>query len=864
MATLTVGPGKTFSTIAAAFPYVNAYDVILVEPGFYDEFLTLPNKPFSIIGNVSDPASYTEIVRVWIIYSYNYNSSVPVEYVFENLYFYFPAFYTPGNYSMSFYTRSCTNVSYLLNRCTFHHTVQDTSYFLYSYYSEKGILRLVNCRMIRTYSGHTDIYKPGGSQRVEFIKVVYTVLTQTTVNFAINDFAFPYGYGYGPEYGSRLINLPRKYKFSGRVTTDGSPSRNLIRAYRQDQHELVTYTYSDVSTGDFTLYTTYSGAHQLICDGVSSPRYNDKIMAMMVPASMTPSTVWDESNVLYGSFPNTGLTSDCYMLPLLVHFKDASGVNSYDTSVVLEELLEYRFRRRWSAWVKDLPYQTQAEFLYWDTTNNTGCAVVLFPYIPAASGTQLTIRYDRNVGDNISYISDTETDYTYALWRNNYVAVWQFNSAPTGGLIDSTFNKRSSTKAGTWTEANIVDGLSGKAWLFDGTNYVKTDPTAVHSYGTAGNWSVSAAVNFTTTSGLQSINNIGYRAGGLELGIKNGVLFASARAGTTYVTTVASGILPDAWYVVDATLSTATSTLSFYVDGVLRDSKVSGLFTSDYIKAMPYNYIGQAYTTMEPMGYLTAAPLASGTVLHVACSGIEGHPYIYDATGNFSFAKIGATGYITTQERKVGDTSYFVGSSDYFSATISGTLLNLGVNDFTCSFWINIKSIVSGYYAYPFAISTTATVDTTARFVFYNYSNATTMTLRMYKEVSGYINIDCGPTPLNRWTLITVVREDSLITVWQDGALISSTTYADGLYNAFNGGYVVIAGTNNGFSGYLDDIRFTMGQAIYPPTPQDIDMLKTGLKGKLDYLRYVGRTLSSTEVLLSSKAYKDNLFTFSS
>lgn len=57
-----------------------------------------------------------------------------------------------------------------------------------------------------------------------------------------------------------------------------------IKAINADTNELMGETYSDPKDNSYTLFTTYSGAHFLICeDIVAPPNYNDLILGRMAP-----------------------------------------------------------------------------------------------------------------------------------------------------------------------------------------------------------------------------------------------------------------------------------------------------------------------------------------------------------------------------------------------------------------------------------------------------------------------------------------------------------------------------------------------------------------------------------------------------
>ena len=75
------------------------------------------------------------------------------------------------------------------------------------------------------------------------------------------------------------------YYFNGSVNELGISVSRVIRAYRVDTGILVGETTSSGANGDFTLETTYSGAHYIVClDDYSDEKiYNDLIYGNMYP-----------------------------------------------------------------------------------------------------------------------------------------------------------------------------------------------------------------------------------------------------------------------------------------------------------------------------------------------------------------------------------------------------------------------------------------------------------------------------------------------------------------------------------------------------------------------------------------------------
>ena len=104
--------------------------------------------------------------------------------------------------------------------------------------------------------------------------------------------------GYGPEYGN-YYTTPYMYYFSGYTKELGNPVRRVEKAFTKDKYaysyEKEDYIYTCMAdtvsvsgTGYFHLQTTFSGAHQVICeDDGDGVKYNDLIYSDVYPATVS-------------------------------------------------------------------------------------------------------------------------------------------------------------------------------------------------------------------------------------------------------------------------------------------------------------------------------------------------------------------------------------------------------------------------------------------------------------------------------------------------------------------------------------------------------------------------------------------------
>jgi len=878
MATLTVGPGRDYSTITLALAASHNNDVVLIDPGYYDEFVSLPQWSVHLLGRNADSENTDIIIKSIKAASFT-SHTTPITYIMENIYIYRvgTAMASVANWNFCYATLSSSNIITVFNRCKFY--IKDTlnSYNVFEMTIQSSTycyLYVINCDYFRDHEiihYFYDYYTTACTNcRAEYIKLRYTLYGVSRNNADVVDYVIGPAVGYGAGYGGKFLNLPKSYVFTGRVTTLGASSSNVVRAYRKNNHTYEGYTSSDQATGNYTLRTTYSGAHQLICESVPDPLFSDKIISPVVPAVTTPTTLWDETGTLIATISGAEFTSQGYGLPVFIYFKNPAGKNTFDTSIILDELDTQTLRKRWSVWSSEEPYQLCCEVLYWQPESNLACATIKLPYIYTDRDTNLYIRYDKNISDNVAFMYDTESPYSYSVYTNQYLGAWTFNQDPVSGpnsLIDNTFNKKHGIPVGTFYSADLVDSPTGKAWQFNGAQYVYTSDTNLLGYN-AGNWSIMAAFNVSTTSGVQIIDRVGLLGGGFELGVDANVLYAIAGYQLTQVQVTCTGISPDIWYVATAVCNKTTSTLSLYLDGALVSSATNAIFSGNILYSNS-NYIGGAATSIHYFPKLSIPTVPSGTLLHITCSGVEGHPYLYDSSGNYTITKYnltGAPGNITAVTSKVGNESYHYNAAEYFSTVLDSKAAILE-QDFSVSFWFYYVDSYNSGYDSVFMITGAAGVDTAANstsLAFFVQYNSDEFWCRIRTNTGTTIaTFNFGNVSYNSWVHYAIYRKGTLFYVKKDGELFSSVSYTTVDIN-WTGKNVFIGHTLSSYWwGYLDSIIFTVG-SVYEPTQEELERYKTYLNGKIDFIHHVGRALTSDEVKLISNSYKDTLFTFSS
>jgi len=111
------------------------------------------------------------------------------------------------------------------------------------------------------------------------------------------------------------------------------------------------------------------------------------------------------------------------------------------------------------------------------------------PFITASGtgDTVLYLNYDKDKEDS-NYTGDTLSDPAKSVWNDNFLNVWHMGQLPMHGVpsvFDSTANNNIGTPNGSMTPIDSVDGKTGKALDFDGSDDVITLGSITNTQWTA-------------------------------------------------------------------------------------------------------------------------------------------------------------------------------------------------------------------------------------------------------------------------------------------------------------------------------------------------------------------------------------------
>ena len=295
MEIIRVGINRHYETIQDAIDIAVDNDVVLIDPGIYNEDLIIP-KLISLRGATTSPedgdiriVSYTDAPAIKIRLTDPATASGTI--YIEGL----EAETTYGNWTRVVGVKSITadspNFYLVVNKCRLlcegkHFPVgMDTNVT-----KTIGGISVENCYLKRGYA-HTIYLNYADSS-----SVTKTVTNNAFYTYSgdpdVEDVVFTPTIGYGPNNGE-FYNQYDLYYFKGYVRQDGTPVARKVRAIARD-YEFTTYSGGSVfhggtglsssDDGSFTVITSYYGQHDVYCeDDVGGNSYNDIMWSKVEP-----------------------------------------------------------------------------------------------------------------------------------------------------------------------------------------------------------------------------------------------------------------------------------------------------------------------------------------------------------------------------------------------------------------------------------------------------------------------------------------------------------------------------------------------------------------------------------------------------
>lgn len=440
----------------------------------------------------------------------------------------------------------------------------------------------------------------------------------------------------------------------------------------------------------------------------------------------------------------------------------------------------------------------------------------------------------------------------------DYVTMLLQGDGPNGGqnntFLDSSTNNFTITRNGNTTQGSFNPFGSNWSNYFGGDgNYIYAPYNVFASV--AGDFTIETWVNVadagrsidanktgTIVSGYAT-NNI-TNSWGFFFTITAGVIaqMTFLTSDVTRMSVTGLSISLNIWHHI--ALVRSGTTLTLYVDGTSVGTATYGTsFTTNTLATtqIARSAFGGSYQNWTK-GYFSNLRMVNGTAVYTgnftpstapltaitntALLTCQSSYFKDNSANNYAITSTGAPSvqrfspfaptlpYATTTD---GGSGYFDGTGDYLSLA-SNAAFAAGANNFTLEMWIYTLAApgTSGFLYDNRPASTNG-----AYLALYMASNRT---IRLY--VSSADRITSAVLSLNAWYHVAVSRSAGTTTMYING--VSAGTWADSTTYTQSGAYIGAsysggAAITNYFTGYISNLRFVNGQAVYtgaftPPT----------------------------------------------
>jgi YD repeat-containing protein len=248
-------------------------------------------------------------------------------------------------------------------------------------------------------------------------------------------------------------------------------------------------------------------------------------------------------------------------------------------------------------------------------------------------------------------------------------------------------------------------------------------------------------------------------------------------------------------------------------------------------KVKNYSYYATTGFTVSTPGQYD--PEYSAVTLLLRGDGGASSQSILDRSAGQLAVNVHGNAQISAAQSKFGGTSLlFDGVGDHLSTGV-GSEFHFGAGDFTIEAWVRAASMPASNQ-YDFIISMDNVGVKRGWSFLVNGSNGALQFSLWTSNTQHFPLIDTTPFPINQWVHVAAVRSGSLLRLYRNGIMVSSTSV--GTASGQDSNTAALIGTNrlNGspestgawnFNGYIDDLRITKGKARYttnftPPTAE--------------------------------------------
>ena len=202
-------------------------------------------------------------------------------------------------------------------------------------------------------------------------------------------------------------------------------------------------------------------------------------------------------------------------------------------------------------------------------------------------------------------------------------------------------------------------------------------------------------------------------------------------------------------------------------------------------------------------------------------NGAQNNTFLDSSTNNFTITRNGNTTQGTFAPYGSNWSNYCTSSSGFLSVAASANLAS-NTGSFTLEFWYNSTATGNGR---PLGNNTGNSFGTNNWVFAANDPSLGVGKLGFYVfNYGAYIGSSTSSTVASdgQWHHIVLVRSGNTWAMFIDGvrqgSAVTSSVSFNGTSSAFNIGWSNVSGDVTGFSGYLSNVRFVNGTAVYDPT----------------------------------------------
>ena len=408
-------------------------------------------------------------------------------------------------------------------------------------------------------------------------------------------------------------------------------------------------------------------------------------------------------------------------------------------------------------------------------------------------------------------------------------------------IIDSSSNAFTITRNGD-TKISTTTAPTGmvSSIYFDGNGDYLAAPDSAFTLGsndfTAECWfyATTLSTNIPNIFYINGQANTAYAALRLQLESNGAVLLLMTKTASSWDVNVSSatGVVQiNTWYHVSVVRN--GTNVVVYLNG----SSIISTTVSGSLYAGVLNWIGRVsyFSSIYFSGYLSNIRIINGTALYTATfvppplpllsnfnyisypslllrgAGTNGSTTFTDSSPNAFTVTAFGNAQISTAQAPTGMSSsmYFDGTGDYLTIS-DNEAWDFGTGNFTVEAWVYPQGSAANQRIYSqyntFANQVSLRRNDTNNVQFFVVSSSATL-----------VNLTTTATlNINAWNQVAIVRNGNVFTIYLNGVSAATSTASITYPNVASSLFIsTYDGVNEGWNGYISNIRFIKGAALY-------------------------------------------------